>query len=104
MTQRLTLGYRTATVRRDNPVAAAGETLKGHEFHYSEVDPPGDAMSLVSHRDTRLEGFAGASLLATYLHLHLGADPGPAERFVRAAATWRGRRGQAGSGAPDATS
>jgi cobyrinic acid a,c-diamide synthase len=103
MTPRLTLGYRTATIRRGNPVAAAGATLKGHEFHYSEVDPPGDAMSLVGHRDTRLEGYANASMLATYLHLHLGADPGPAERFVQAAATWRERQGR-DSGAVDVTS
>jgi cobyrinic acid a,c-diamide synthase len=98
MTRQLTLGYRTATVRRDNPVAAAGETLKGHEFHYSQVDPPGDAMSLMGHRDTRLEGYANASTLATYLHVHLGANPGPAERFVRTAAEWQERQERQGQG------
>ncbi len=35
MTDRLTLGYRAATVVHDGPVAAAGATLRGHEFHYS---------------------------------------------------------------------
>jgi cobyrinic acid a,c-diamide synthase len=89
MTRRLTLGYRTATVRRSNPVAPVGATLKGHEFHYSQVDPPGDALSFANHHDTWLEGFATSSVLATYLHLHLGTDPAPAERFVTAAATWR---------------
>lgn len=105
MTKQLTLGYRTATVRRANPVAATGARLRGHEFHYSQIDPPGDAMSLVSHRDSRLEGYASPSMLATYLHLHLGADPGPAERFVLAASSWRQGQGQEqGNGARDATS
>jgi cobyrinic acid a,c-diamide synthase len=98
MTTRLTLGYRTATVLHDNPVAAAGATLRGHEFHYSLLDPPGEALSLANHRDTRLEGYATSSVLATYLHLHLGASPAPAERFVSAAASWRDLRARAREG------
>ena len=85
MTGKLTLGYRSAAARVDNPVAAAGDTLRGHEFHYSHLDPPGDALELTSHRSTWSEGYATASMLATYLHIHVGADPAPAERFVRAA-------------------
>ena len=67
-------------------MASAGEQLRGHEFHYSALDRPGDALALCGRDGTRSEGFATPSLLATYLHLHLGADPRPAERFVAAAA------------------
>ncbi|MHB1783298.1 MAG: cobyrinate a,c-diamide synthase, partial [Acidimicrobiales bacterium] len=38
MTSRLTLGYRTATARRDTPLGASGDVLRGHEFHYSTLD------------------------------------------------------------------
>ena len=86
MTGRLTLGYREADVLVDNPVAAAGATLRGHEFHYSTLDPPGAALRLRSRFGIRLEGHAAPDLLATYLHLHLGADDGPARRFVAACA------------------
>ncbi len=86
MTRARTLGYRTAAVLRTSPVASAGEQLRGHEFHYSALDRPGDALALCGRDGTRSEGFATPSLLATYLHLHLGADPRPAERFVAAAA------------------
>jgi len=91
MTNRLTLGYRVARAEVDNPVLAAGETARGHEFHYSHAEPAGAALTLVGRRGTTVEGFAGPSLLATYLHLHLGADPGPAERFVRACLSAAGR-------------
>ena len=82
MTGRLTLGYRTATAIIDSPVATSGTVLRGHEFHYSTMDPSGDALSLVGRSGGGLAGFATPTLLASYLHLHLGADPTPAERFV----------------------
>lgn len=83
MTDRLTIGYRQATVRGDNPLAQAGTVLRGHEFHYSRLEPGGDALQLTSRFGDRLDGYASPTLLATYLHQHLGADPTPAERFVR---------------------
>lgn len=82
MTDRLSLGYRRAEVMRDNPVAPAGAVLRGHEFHYSIVDPPGDALRVGDRNRDRPEGFAGPGLFATYLHLHLASEPGVAERFV----------------------
>ena len=82
MTTRLRLGYREATATVDNPVLAAGGRLRGHEFHYTTVDPPGGALALRRRDGVAAEGFASPTVLATYLHAHLGADPTPAERFV----------------------
>jgi cobyrinic acid a,c-diamide synthase len=86
LTSRLRLGYRQAAAALDNPVLAAGGTLRGHVFHYTTTDPPGRALALRRGADTEPEGFASPTLLATYLHAHLGADPRPAERFVAACA------------------
>jgi len=93
MTDRLTLGYRRATAVADSPVAAAGTDLRGHEFHYSEIEPVGDALELSSRFGTGPAGFATGSMLASYLHLHLAARPDIAERFVGtvAAAARRGK-------------
>ena len=85
MTPRLTLGYREAKVQRSNPLAGVETVVRGHEFHYSQVTPPGDALQLTSRFGSGPEGHASATLLATYLHQHLGADPAPAERFVATA-------------------
>jgi cobyrinic acid a,c-diamide synthase len=88
MTDRLTLGYRAATAVHDSPVAAAGDGLRGHEFHYTTVDPAGDALRLSSRWGERADGFATPSLLATYLHTHPGGDPAPVTRFARLCARY----------------
>lgn len=87
MTDRLTIGYRTAEVRVDTPLAPAGTELRGHEFHCTAVSPTGSALRLRGGATAADGGFASPTLLASYLHLHLGADPAPAERFVAAAAS-----------------
>jgi len=86
MTDRLTLGYRHARLRADSPLGPAGIRLRGHEFHYSRTDPPGDGMEMGAPRAWRRSGWAGPHMVASYLHTHLASDPGLAERFVAAAA------------------
>jgi cobyrinic acid a,c-diamide synthase len=90
MTDRLTLGYRTATTTTDSPVGPAWTTLRGHEFRYSTVEPAGDALTLSARWGERSDGFATRSLLATYLHVHPGGDPAPVAAFARACATAAG--------------
>jgi cobyrinic acid a,c-diamide synthase len=86
MTDRLTLGYRTATSAAPSPLGPAGTALRGHEFRYSTVEPPGDALTLAARWGERGDGFASPSLLATYLHVHPGGDPAPITAFARACA------------------
>jgi len=81
---RVTLGYRQATTRVDSPLGPAGTSLRGHEFHYSTVEPPGDALDLTGRHGSSQAGFANERLLASYLHLHFGARPDIAEHIVRA--------------------
>lgn len=100
MTDRLTLGYRTASVAVDNPVAAAGSVLKGHEFHYSTVTPPGDALHLEGRLGRGPGGFATPTLLASYLHLHLAGAPQVAERFVESSCRRMGSRWKSGAVPP----
>ena len=86
MTDRLTLGYRRRRTTVDIAARARpGTELRGHEFHYSTLDPPGDALELAGRFGAR----AGASPRAAaghYLHVHLAAPARLAEAFVAAAA------------------
>src|SRR3712207_9033333 len=60
MTDRLTLGYRVAQALADSPLAAQRADVRGHEFHYSAVEPgAGDrqAWKLVDrHQDSFVSG------------------------------------------------
>lgn len=91
MTERLTLGYRTATARAASPVAGAGAVVRGHEFHYSAIDPPAGTPPAWDFGE-RLEGFATARLHASYLHTHWAGTPWVADRLVMAASCARTRQ------------
>jgi len=93
MTTRLTLGYRRAKPRVATPLGPADTELRGHEFHYSTVDPAGDALHWHGRQGPGQGGFASPTLLASYLHLHMAADPSLAERFVGAGSRCRQARG-----------
>jgi cobyrinic acid a,c-diamide synthase len=82
MTDRLTLGYRSAVTTILSPVGNAGTTMRGHEFHYSTVDPPGDALALAARFGAGRAGFARPTLLASYLHHHPGGDPSAVAGFL----------------------
>lgn len=87
MTKRLTLGYRRAVLRHDSPFGPVGTELWGHEFHYSSLDNPGEAMTLNGRTGETTAGWVTPTLFASYLHLHLGAAPHLAEQFVRGCQT-----------------
>jgi cobyrinic acid a,c-diamide synthase len=89
MTDRLTLGYREAVTSVATPVGPAGRTIRGHEFHYSELEPAGDALILSSRWGRKHEGWATPSLLATYLHHHPGGDAEPVAAFAASCALRR---------------
>lgn len=90
MGERLTLGYRDAVAATATPWLEAGERLRGHEFHYSTIEPTGaaapPAWSLTARGSTRSEGLVVGSVQASYLHVNWTAHPEVAGRFAHAAA------------------
>ncbi|GIU84021.1 MAG: hydrogenobyrinate a,c-diamide synthase [Acidimicrobiales bacterium] len=82
MTDRLTLGYRLAVTRRDSPFGPAGTLLRGHEFHYSVVEPSGDGLEMRSRLGAGVGGWVADRVFASYLHMDLSSRPELAERFV----------------------
>lgn len=79
-------GYVTLTSRTDNLLAAQGETLRAHEFHYWESDDPGCAFAARKPQsDVAWEAcHATPTLYAGFPHLHLGTEPVALGRFVAA--------------------
>ncbi|MEJ7796918.1 MAG: cobyrinate a,c-diamide synthase [Solirubrobacteraceae bacterium] len=89
MTRSLTLGYREAVAATSTPWMQAGERVRGHEFHYSRVQPPDGAAraawTLAARGTQRPEGLVAGALQASYLHVHWAAHPQLARRFADAA-------------------
>jgi cobyrinic acid a,c-diamide synthase len=81
---RLSLGYRTVQALGDGPLLRRGETVRGHEFHWSVIEKNANASNAycILDKGKRLEGFHNMNLLASYIHLHLGSLPGMAVRFI----------------------
>jgi len=85
------LGYVEVTLKADSLWGAGGATLRGHEFHYSELtaDPTADAAwrtvyALKKRRSDSAakEGFQSGRVLASYCHLHLASHPEALRYFI----------------------
>jgi cobyrinic acid a,c-diamide synthase len=89
------LGYREVTLSRDTIIGQTGLTLRGHEFHYSEIsefDPKIVTTYAVSTRTgvpERSEGYLVNQTLGSYCHLHFGSRPEAAHAFVASCDAYR---------------
>jgi cobyrinic acid a,c-diamide synthase len=89
----VSLGYRLVEGTADNFLLSAGQTARGHEFHWSQWEPadpaePAPAAFLVRPRRDAAPatptGFRQGKLVASYIHLHFASQPDLAGNFVRA--------------------
>ena len=77
----------------------AGQTLRGHEFHYSEILTIADGVDAVyrvaarSGDGTGAEGFRIRHTLGSYIHLHFGSRTTAADAFVQQSLAFRRNRG-----------
>lgn len=89
-------GYTIARVARPNPFFETGQTIRGHEFHYSSVrlleENPG-VMAFEMERgrglENGLDGLCRNNVLATYTHIHALGTPQWAPALVSKARQYR---------------
>lgn len=81
-------GYITLTAKIDTAFLPAGETVRGHEFHYFESEDCGDALHAQKPTGSRGWdwGHSRGDLLMGFPHLYYPSDPKLIERFLRACA------------------
>ncbi len=87
--RRKALGYREVTLQDDSLLGPAGTVLRGHEFHYSEMQMPDNIervyrVTARNGREQFAEGFVTGPVLGSYIHLHFGSHPQVADNFVAA--------------------
>ncbi len=82
--KRLTrLGYRRVSTTRATILGPAGSTLRGHEFHYSDIGGmPSHIGRAYILPDGGREGYVVGNTLAGYYHLHFGSTPEAARYFL----------------------
>lgn len=91
------LGYRTATARSDLFVAARGGRLRGHEFHYGELEglPLGEWVAAFELEDGKgnveSEGWWNGSVLATWFHAWFAGNDDALDGWIAAMRAWRER-------------
>lgn len=87
--KRKALGYRQVEICADTLIGVAGSSARGHEFHYSEINPLPQEIARVYRvtrqgRELPSEGYSYRNCLASYIHLHFGSNPAIAPAFVSA--------------------
>ena len=92
LNRKKSLGYVEVTLEEDSLWGAKGTTLRGHEFHYSEltedpttVNPDWKTIYRVRRPLSGVaadEGFQCGQVLVSYAHLHLASRPEAVERFI----------------------
>ena len=92
------LGYREVRLIRDGILGRAGQTIRGHEFHYSEIAKQNAAVETVYHvagRSTGAlfrEGYLVNRTLGSYVHLHFGSRRSAAPAFVDSCRAYKAER------------
>ena len=78
-------GYITLNANADTAFLPAGETIRGHEFHYYESESCGDALHAQKPTGSRGWdcGHAEGLLLMGFPHLYYPSNPRFIERFLR---------------------
>lgn len=84
MTSRPVVGYLEAKALRDNLLCKAGEIVRGHEFHYSQIESNTPAYEFTRRRSSAsyLGGYVTERVLATYLHVNFLGEPELAKSFI----------------------
>ncbi len=84
------LGYVEVELAADSLWGRAGQALRGHEFHYSEIRNDDSAAQgwqkpyRVAHRrgGSAADGFQKGNIVASYVHLHFASRPEAVRHFI----------------------
>ena len=87
---RMTLGYRELQISQPCVLGEVGITARGHEFHYSVVEPKGQLQYACTLRDAqgkskRQDGLVAGNTMGLYSHLHFASQPKIAASLIASA-------------------
>ncbi|MDY6400430.1 MAG: cobyrinate a,c-diamide synthase [Synergistales bacterium] len=89
MTERPVIGYMEARALKKNILCEKNKIIRGHEFHYSRIEPEffddTCAFELTRRKtgEAHFGGYADENILASYLHVNFFGNLELAENFLR---------------------
>lgn len=85
-------GYVSLTCKNDCLLGLKGEKIKGHEFHYYDVEHPGNDLTCVKQNNTTYEqAYVTDHSYAGYPHLYFYSNMECAKRFIIKSSEWRAK-------------
>ena len=86
--RRKALGYAEIRTRAATCWGPPGQVLRGHEFHYSELESPHlpgweNPYWIKTRQGEQAGGYRQGRVLASYVHLHWASNPKSCRHFVR---------------------
>jgi len=81
--KRASLGYREVTTGKRTFFGPPGTILRGHEFHYSNIDEMPDHIDRIYDvNNGSREGYRHKNVLGGYMHHHFGYNPQVVKEFI----------------------
>ena len=81
--KRTSLGYREVTTRQESCFGPANTVLRGHEFHYSNIEEMDSSIPRIYQvNNGTQEGYSYRRVLGGYMHLHFGYSPEVTTAFI----------------------
>jgi len=81
--KRASLGYRETTTGKRSFFGPTGTILRGHEFHYSNIDKMPDHIDRIYKvNNGSREGYCYKNVLGGYMHHHFGYNPQVVQEFI----------------------
>ena len=92
------LGYREVRLIKDSILGTTDLTIRGHEFHYSEITAVHESVETVYSVTGRAdghnfpEGYRMKSTLGSYVHLHFGSQTSVPSSFINSCLAYKHER------------
>lgn len=88
--EKMTLGYRELQISQPCVLGEVGVNVRGHEFHYSLVEPTGQLQYACTLRDAQgkskgQDGLVAGNTVGLYSHLHFASQPKIAASLIASA-------------------